>query len=166
MAVSYGLRLSKRKRRNRPTPRTPGLSTPIHNYGLVHTPRTPIHPVWLRCSSVIYLDIMNASRLASRAPRRSRYVTVIMNQGPKGPRKNNYRFLDPDPSCPIPSGGVARRSYIQILFTSRTLPDRRPYLLVGPKKELSPSPNLSLYNDTTGPSSGTYSCADPKYPDS
>ena len=31
---------------------------------------TPIHPVWLRCSSVIYLDIIHSSRLARRAPRR------------------------------------------------------------------------------------------------
>ena len=33
---------------------------------------TPIHPVWLRCSSVIYLDIIHFSRLAIRAPRRPR----------------------------------------------------------------------------------------------
>ena len=33
---------------------------------------TPIHPVWLRCSSVIYLDIIHFSHLAIRAPRRPR----------------------------------------------------------------------------------------------
>jgi DNA-binding NtrC family response regulator len=54
------------------------LSTLIHNYA--HT-RTPIHPAWLRCSSVIYPAIIRSSRLASRAARRSRYVTVTMNQG-------------------------------------------------------------------------------------
>ncbi len=33
---------------------------------------TPMHPVWLRCSSVIYPDIIHFSRLARRAPRRPR----------------------------------------------------------------------------------------------
>jgi nitrogen fixation/metabolism regulation signal transduction histidine kinase len=36
---------------------------------------TPIHPVWLRCSSVIYLDIIHSSRLARRAPRRPKMRT-------------------------------------------------------------------------------------------
>ena len=56
------------------------LSTLFHNYGGI---RTPMHPVWLRCSSVIYPDIIRSSRLARRAPRRSRCVTVIMKQGTK-----------------------------------------------------------------------------------
>ncbi len=36
---------------------------------------TPIHPVWLRCSSVIYLDIIHFSRLARRTPRRPKMRT-------------------------------------------------------------------------------------------
>jgi len=33
---------------------------------------TPIHPVWLRCKSLIYLDMTHSLRLARRAPRRPR----------------------------------------------------------------------------------------------
>ncbi len=38
---------------------------------------TPIHPVWLRCSSGIYLDIIHSSRLARRAPRRPKMGTYF-----------------------------------------------------------------------------------------
>jgi hypothetical protein len=54
------------------------LSTLIHNYTHI---RTPIHPIWPRCSSFKYPDIIHSSRLAGWAPRRSRCMTVIMNQG-------------------------------------------------------------------------------------
>jgi hypothetical protein len=42
---------------------------------------TPIHPAWLRCSELKYLDILHSSRLASRAPRR--------------PKKGSYFWLHP-----------------------------------------------------------------------
>ncbi len=53
------------------------LSTAFHNYGGI---RPAIHPVWPRCSSFKYAGYSQSSRLASRAPRRPRCVTVIMKR--------------------------------------------------------------------------------------
>ncbi len=51
----------------------------------------PIHPPWLRCSSLKYLDILHSSRLARRAPRR--------------PKKGTYFWLDlSDAAVTGPSG--------------------------------------------------------------
>ena len=51
------------------------LSGPFHKYGGI---RPPMHPVPLRCSSVAYSRYSPSSRLAGRAPRRPRCVTVFM----------------------------------------------------------------------------------------
>ena len=44
-------------------------SSPWRNSGCI---RAAMHPGWLRCSSLTYAQYARSSRLASRAPRRSR----------------------------------------------------------------------------------------------
>ncbi len=56
------------------------LSAPIHKYDGI---RPPMHPGLRRCSSVKYARYSPSSRLASRAPRRPRYVTVFTNRTTK-----------------------------------------------------------------------------------
>src|SRR5580704_10477408 len=53
------------------------LSGPFHNYAGI---RPPIHPAPRRCSSVKYSRYSPSSRLAERASRRPRCVTVIMKR--------------------------------------------------------------------------------------
>ena len=55
----------------------PVLSAPIHKYGGI---RPPLHPGQLRCSSVEYSRYSPSSRLAGRAPRRPRCVTVFADR--------------------------------------------------------------------------------------
>ena len=69
---------------------------------------TPIHPVWLRCSSVIYLDIIHFSRLAIRAPRRSFILARTLRLGLTFAR----RAIIPSGLGPVacPNGHPAARS--------------------------------------------------------
>ena len=54
------------------------LSGPFHKYGGISRP--PMHPVPRRCSSVTYSRYAPSSRLAGRAPRRPRCLTVFMKR--------------------------------------------------------------------------------------
>ena len=53
----------------------------------------PIHPAWLRCSSVKYQDILHSSRLARRAPRHPKKGTYFW-LGPKRERPAAILHLD------------------------------------------------------------------------
>ncbi len=54
------------------------LSGSMRKYGCI---RLPMHPGWLRCSSVTYsVEYAPSSRLASRAPRHPRYVAVFTHR--------------------------------------------------------------------------------------
>src|SRR5580704_14755430 len=56
------------------------LSGPFHNYAGI---RPPMHPAPRRCSLVKYSRYSPSSRLAGRAPRRPRCLTVIMKRTTK-----------------------------------------------------------------------------------
>ncbi len=58
----------------------------------------PIHPPWLRCSKLKYLDILHSSRLASRAPRLEDSFGTTGTRvvgAPLGQKKGTYSWLDP-----------------------------------------------------------------------
>ena len=61
---------------------------------------TPIHPVWLRCSSVIYLDIIHFSRLARRAPRRPRMGIYSCPD----PKSSEHAFFQREQRLATPPG--------------------------------------------------------------
>src|SRR3954466_1162851 len=67
-------------------PRHPGASAAIidrlgHSRALSQSPSRPIHPGWLRCSSVTYKQYAPSSRLAIRTPR-PRSSTDLAIRGP------------------------------------------------------------------------------------
>jgi hypothetical protein len=84
---------------------------------------TPMHPAWLRCSSHAYSRYAHASRLASRAPRRSR-CRAYCGQGPSEASPQTAREARAVIGCP----SLSRRRTSVLQFG---LPGRAPLTAAG-----------------------------------